>query len=93
MEKRRQRRRKFEKRRQRRRKLEKMRQRRIKLEKKEAENEKEAKEVKAAAEGPLKGKLVRVVQENNVFLGRNVEVLGHAKGKLHGQVAWKAAQE
>ena len=43
----------------------------------------------AKGDGQLKGKLVRVVDEASAYCGRVVEVLGHAKGKLHGQVAWK----
>ena len=42
-------------------------------------------------EGPLKGKLVRVVNETSLYCGRVVEVLGHAKDKIHGQIAWAEA--
>ena len=42
-------------------------------------------------EGPLKGKLVRVVDEESLYCGSVVEVVGHAKDKLHGHVAWKDA--
>ena len=61
-------------------------------EKKAGDVEKEG-EKEEAKEGPLKGKLVRVVEETSPFVGRVLEVLGHAKGKLHAQVAWKDAQE
>ena len=57
-------------------------------EKKAEEKEEVAKE---GEEGPLKGKLVRVVDETSLWCGRVVEVLGHVKGKVHGQVAWKDA--
>ena len=52
------------------------------------DTQKEDQEV-AKGEGPLKGKLVRVVDETSLHCGRVIEVLGHAKGKLHGQVAWQ----
>ena len=42
-------------------------------------------------EGPLKGKLVRAVDEESVYCGSFVEVVGHAKDKLHGHAAWKDA--
>ena len=42
-------------------------------------------------EGPMKGKLVRVVDEESMYCGNVVEVMGHAKDKLHGQVVWKDA--
>ena len=61
-------------------------------EKEEAEEEKPKGE-DAKGEGPLKGKLVRVVDEKSVYCGRVVEVMGHAKGTLNGHVAWKAATE
>ena len=51
----------------------------------------QAEEELSKGDGPLKGKMVRVVDETSVYCGRIVEVLGHAKGKLHGQVAWKDA--
>ena len=50
-------------------------------------------EAEVTTDGPLKGKLVRIVEEKNVYLGRVVEVLGHAKGKLHGTLAFKEAME
>ena len=59
-------------------------------EKEKKESEKEKEEI-AKGDGPLKGKLVRVVDETNMFCGRVLEVLGHAKGKLHAEVAWKDA--
>ena len=39
----------------------------------------------------MKGKLVRVVDEESMYCGNVVEVMGHAKDKLHGQVSWKDA--
>ena len=55
---------------------------------KEKEDEKEKEGVK---EGPLKGKLVRVVDETSYLCGQVVEVVGHAKTKVHGHLAWKDA--
>ena len=51
----------------------------------------EKKEDAEKGEGPMKGKLVRVVDEDSMYCGNVVEVMGHAKGKLHGQVSWKDA--
>ena len=63
------------------------------VEKGEEKKEKAGEAEQVEGEGSLKGKLVRVVEESNVYLGRVVEVVGHAKGKLHGHLAWKDAQE
>ena len=40
-------------------------------------------------DGPLKGKLCRVVDEKSPYCGHLIEVKGHVAGKVHGHVAWK----
>lgn len=58
-----------------------------------AEKDKEVvekeKDEKEKGEGPLTGKLVRVVDETSHVCGHLVEVLGHAGTKLNGHIAWK----
>ena len=43
----------------------------------------------SSGDGPLKGKLCRIVEESSVYCGHLVNVMGHVAGKVHGHVAWK----